>query len=313
MHNLRRILSCAALALAVAAPSPGHAELVFEHVLNIGAKGEANGQFSYVEDFAWSADGALLATDALNCNVQAFDKTTGKYLTQFGGKGDGSDKFEKPEGIAVDKDGNIFVADYQAGYVKKFTRSYKLLRTFSGLGAAPGQTEKSEFIDIHDGLLYVPEQGSHRVDVFDLDGKFKFLFGKQGNGPGEFLKPEAAKFNSKGMLYVVDLGNHRIQVFGKDGKFIKEWGKKGTAAGEFQRPAGLAIDKDDNVYVSEIDNNRIQVFDSEGTPLSMWGKEGSGDGEFKNLHGMIVDKTTGWLYVADSGNNRVQVFKRSVK
>jgi hypothetical protein len=41
----------------------------------------------------------------------------------------------------------------------------------------------------------------------------------------------------------------------------------------------------------------------------MFGKEGAGNGEFKNLHGMIVDKSTGWMYIADSGNNRIQVFK----
>ena len=280
--------------------------LQFEHVMNIGTKGIDPGQFQYVEDFAWSADGKLLATDAINSNIQAFDKTSGKYLSQFGGKSTG---FEKPEGIAVDKNGNIFVADYQAGFIRKYGKDYKQVKQFSGLGADPGQTEKSEFIDIYNGLLYVPEQGSHRVDVFDLNSKFKFMFCKQGNGPGELFKPEAAKFNSKGILYVVDLGNHRVQVFDKDGKFLKEWGKKGSAPGEFQRPAGLAIDKDDNVYVSEIDNNRIQVFDSEGKPLAMWGKDGTGNGEFKNLHGMIVDRGTGWLYVADSGNNRIQVFK----
>jgi len=280
--------------------------LQFEHVMNIGAKGAGPGEFQYVEDFAFSADGKLLATDAINSNIQAFDKTTGKYLSQFGGKSTG---FEKPEGVAVDSSGNIFVADYQAGFIRKYSKDYKQLKQFSGLGAGPGQTEKSEFIDIYNGLLYVPEQGSHRVDVFDLNGTFKFMFCKQGQGPGELFKPEAAKFNSKGVLYVVDLGNHRIQQFDKDGKFIKEWGKKGTAAGEFQRPAGLAIDKNDNIYISEIDNNRIQVFDPDGKPLAMWGKEGSGNGEFKNLHGMIIDKATGWLYIADSGNNRIQVFK----
>ena len=43
--------------------------------------------------------------------------------------------------------------------------------------------------------------------------------------------------------------------------------------------------------------------------LTQWGKKGSGTGEFGNLHGIIVDKGTGWVYVADTANNRVQVFK----
>jgi DNA-binding beta-propeller fold protein YncE len=39
------------------------------------------------------------------------------------------------------------------------------------------------------------------------------------------------------------------------------------------------------------------------------GKKGSGTGEFGNLHGIYCDKSTGWIYVADTANNRIQVFK----
>ena len=284
-----------------------HAEtLQFEHVMNIGTKGTGNSQFQYVEDFDFDANGNLLATDAVNSNIQVFDKTTGKYISQFGGKSTG---FEKPEGISVDKDGNIFVADYLAGFIRKYSKSFKLVKQFSGLGAGPGQTDKSEFTDIYDGLLYVPEQGSHRVDVFDLNGTFKFMFASQGAGDGQLTKPEAAKFNSKGELYVVDLGNHRVQVFDKAGKYLRQFGSKGAAPGQFQRPACISFDKDDNFYITEIDNDRIQVFDKNEKHITMFGKGGAGNGEFKNLHGIKVDKTTGWIYVADSGNNRIQVFK----
>lgn len=278
----------------------------FEHVMNIGTKGAGPGQFQYVEDFDFAADGNLLASDALNSNIQVFDKTTGKYISQFGGKSTG---FEKPEGISVDKDGNIFVADYQAGFIRKYSKNFKLVKQFSGLGADPGQTNKSEFTDIYDGLLYVPEQGSHRVDVFDLNGTFKFMFGTQGTGDGQLNKPEAAKFNGKGELYVVDLGNHRVQVFDKSGKYLRQFGSKGEGQGQFQRPACISFDKDDNIYITEIDNDRIQVFDKNEKHITMFGKGGAGNGEFKNLHGIKVDKATGWIYAADSGNNRIQVFK----
>jgi DNA-binding beta-propeller fold protein YncE len=53
----------------------------------------------------------------------------------------------------------------------------------------------------------------------------------------------------------------------------------------------------------------VQVFDKDGNFLTMWGKKGAGNGEFGNLHGIIVDKATGFVYVADTANNRVQVFK----
>ena len=73
-----------ALTLATAAQAQ---EVRFEHVMNIGTEGTGPGQFKYVEDFAFSADGHLLVTDAAHAYVQVFDKTTGAYIDRFGGKG----------------------------------------------------------------------------------------------------------------------------------------------------------------------------------------------------------------------------------
>ena len=299
---------CAALALAAASAQAG--EVKFEHVMNIGSEGTGEGQFKYVEDFAFSKDGRLLVTDAAHAWVQVFDKATGKFVGRFGGKGEDDHHLDKPEGIAVDPAGNIFIADYNTGFIKKYDASHKWVLTFSEYGSEKGQNIKSEFMDIRDGKLYMPEAGNHRVDVFDLDGKFLFDFGGQGTEAGKMNNPESAKFASDGRLYVADLKNDRVQVFDKDGKVLKTWGKTGSAEGEFKSPAGIAIDKDDNVYVTEIGNDRVQVFDKDGNFLAMWGKKGAGNGEFGNLHGIIVDKQTGLIYVADTANNRVQVFKR---
>ena len=60
---------------------------------------------------------------------------------------------------------------------------------------------------------------------------------------------------------------------------------------------------------TEIGNDRIQVFDRTGKHLTVFGKKGVKNGEFGNIHGCLIDKETGWLYVADTANNRMQVFK----
>jgi DNA-binding beta-propeller fold protein YncE len=284
-------------------------ELNFEHVMDIGTKGAAPGEFKYVEDFAFSKNGELLVTDASHAYVQAFDPTTGKFIARFGGKGDDEAGLEKPEGIAVDAQGNIFVADYTSGFVKKYDASYKWLITFSGYGSKPGETMKSEFMDIRDGRLYVPDAGNDRVNVFALDGKPLFDFGGPGNELGKLADPEAAKFDSSGRLFVSDLKNDRIQVFDGEGKLLSLFGRSGDGSGEFRAPAGIAFDRDDNLYVTEIGNHRVQVFDKTGKFLTMWGRKGSAAGEFANPHGIIVERGTGCVYVADTSNNRVQVFK----
>jgi len=251
----------------------------------------------------------LLATDAAHAFVQVFGKTTGAFVSRFGGKGDDDANLEKPEGISVAPNGDIFVADYTTGDVKVYTKDYKWKQTFSEYGSEPGQNIKSEFTSIRNGKYYMPEAGNHRVSVWDLEGKFLFTFGKSGTAEGEFNNPESAKFASDGKLYIADLKNDRIQVYDDAGKFLFGWGKSGSGEGEFKAPAGIAIDAQDNIYVTEIGNDRIQVFDKTGKFLTMWGSEGKGDGQFDNLHGMFCDKSTGWLYIADTGNNRIQVYK----
>lgn len=295
-----------ALTAATAAPAGG---LKFEHVMNIGSEGFGEGQFRYVEDLAFSKDGHLLVTDAAHAWVQVFNKSSGGFVSRFGGKGDDDHHFDKPEGIAVDPDGNIFVADYSTGFIQKYDASYKWLMTFSDYGSESGQNMKAEFMDIHGGRLYVPDSGNHRINVFDLFGKPLFEFGSSGSALGQMNSPEAAKFSRDGKLHVSDLRNDRVQVFDKDGNPLASWGRSGSGEGEFKAPAGIAFDNHDNIYVTEIGNNRIQVFDQTGKFLTMWGSKGTANGEFGNLHGIIVDKATGYVYVADTANHRIQVFK----
>jgi DNA-binding beta-propeller fold protein YncE len=282
----------------------------FVHVMTFGSKGDGVGQFNYIEDFDFTADGKyLLVTDATNATVQVFDKTTGAYAREFGRKGTKPENLVKPEGVSVAPDGRIFIADFDTGYVKVYGSDFGHLKTFSKYGSEPGENIKSEFTCIYDGKYYMAEAGNHRVSVWDLDGKFLFTYGSLGSDNGQMNAPQACKVNNRGEFVVSDLGNNRIQVFDKEGKFLRTWGKSGYSEGAFQRPAGVSVDKYDNVYVTEISNNRIQVFDRMGKLITQFGKKGDAVGEFGNLHGCIVDKETGWLYIGDTANNRVQVCK----
>lgn len=296
-------------ALVVSMQAALAVEPQFKHVLTIGSEGANEGQFKYVEDFAFASNGHLLVTDAAHSWVQAFDKSSGQFIARFGGKGEDDHNLEKPEGIAVDATGHILVADYNTGFIKKYDPAYQWQMTFSEYGSEPGQNMKSEFMDIRDGRLYMPDAGNHRVNVFDVSGKFLFVFGGPGTDPGMFNVPEAAKFGPDGALYVTDLRNDRVQVFTADGKFLRSWGRSGNADGEFKSPSGLAIDRQGNVYVAEIGNNRIQMFDKDGKFIAKFGSKGSGIGQFSNLHGLAFDSDSRLLYVADTGNHRVQVFK----
>ena len=300
------LFAVASFALATGATA---GEMAFEHVMTIGSSGAGEGQFKYVENFAFTTDGKLLVTDAAHAWVQVFDKTTGEFITRFGGKGDDDENLDKPEGVSVAPNGNSYIADYNTGEVKIYGPDHQWKQTFSEYGSEPGQNIKSEFTDIRFGRYYMPEAGNHRVSVWDLEGNFLFLFGGKGIADGQMNNPESAKFSSEDKLYVADLKNDRVQVFDKDGKFLFKFGSTGSGPGEMKAPAGIGFDKHDNVYVSEIGNDRVQVFDKDGNYLAQFGSTGADVGQFGNLHGLIVDRETGWIYVADTANDRVQVFR----
>jgi DNA-binding beta-propeller fold protein YncE len=120
--------------------------------------------------------------------------------------------------------------------------------------------------------------------------------------------------SSSGNVYVADTANNRIQVFSSNGTYISEWGRYGRADGNLRYPAGIAVDSSSgNVYVADTANNRIQVFSSNGTfsngtYISQWGGYGTRNGTFSHPAGIAVDSSSGNVYVADTANNRIQVF-----
>jgi len=95
-------------------------------------------------------------------------------------------------------------------------------------------------------------------------------------------------------------------------QFTAQWGSPGTGNGQFQGPTGITVDKVVDVYVVDSQNNRIQKFDSNGNFLLTWGSAGSGQGQFYFPTGagtaIIGLNSTGNIYVADTANNRVEVF-----
>ena len=61
--------------------------------------------------------------------------------------------------------------------------------------------------------LLVCDEGNHRIQVFELDGKFVGKFGTDGSKLGEFHYPLSVDVLSNDQIVVCDKSNHRIQIF----------------------------------------------------------------------------------------------------
>jgi len=218
---------------------------------------------------------------AVDCETNAvdpifkFDRSTGAVLANFG-KG----VMVTPHGISVDKDGNVWVADFsgnKAGtkghQVHKFSpKGEKLLSL--GMAGKPGNADgqfnqPNDVIVGPDGSIFVSdghdaqgmttnaalEEGlkrgaTSRISKFSPDGKFIKSWGRIGIKHGEFRTPHALAFDSKGRLWVADRGNHRIEIFDQDGNYLE-------SRYMFSRVSGIFI-KGETLY----------AIDSESGPLN---------------------------------------------
>ena len=133
------------------------------------------------------------------------------------------------------------------------------------------------------------------------------VFGKAGNGPGQFRTIDGVWVDPRGRILVADKGNNRISFFTGGGHFLKSFGEQGEGEGQFNECTGLVVDVRQRIIVSDQNNFRIQVFDLEGKFLTAFGRKGTGDGEFLEPMGLALDGR-GHLYVADGTRDDVQVF-----
>jgi len=230
----------------------------------------------------------------------------------WGTKGTAPGQFDGPRGIAVDRQGNVYVSEYGNNRIQKFSASGQLIEVIGRQGALAGQMDQpfGLFVDLR-GTLFVAEWGNNRVQRFATAGQPAYVWGSASGQKsavrGEFNFPQGIAFDAQGMMYVTDAGNHRVQVFAPSGQLQAVWGQRGDAPGQFYAPDGIAIDGAGNIYVTEYGNNRVQVLSPDGRPLFMWGSRGSGTGEFSGAAGVVIDRV-GDVYVADQGNARILKF-----
>jgi ligand-binding sensor domain-containing protein len=250
------------------------------------------------EGIAVDSQGNMWVADRLHNRVVKLDPQ-GNLLMQIGGEGfgkwDGSHRrwsqpdgiaghreftFNWPVGVALDEQGNVYVADRFNNRIQKFTPEGELVEEATihtsifdkdhphwrdhwgwwnqKLFYRPGGIALDG-----SGDLYVADQVSERVLKFNPQGELVLVI-----GTGE--DPDGIIVTQEGYIYVTDQGNNRIQKFDKYGNLIMEWGRgkekhKGyrrgeIPGGEFDSPGGIAFDSDGNVYVVDRGNGRVQVF-----------------------------------------------------
>jgi len=166
---------------------------------------------------------------------------------------------KQPRGMAIDADGNIYVADFGNDRIQVYDSTMMFIRTWGQRGQLPGEFNQPSGVAIgSDGNVYVCDTWNQRIQVFKPDGEYLREWG------GSFYGPRGIGAGPNGEIYLADTGNHKVKKFNLEGTEVAVWGQRGGAPGEFNEPVGIAVDGDGRVYIADNGNARVQVFSADG-------------------------------------------------
>ncbi len=242
-------------------------------------------------------------------SINAASSTNYITISTFGEYGNREGEFDYPVGIAIDKNSNLYITDWENDRIQKFNSEGRLLKVIPGKDSELKIDGPAGIVlDQNDNIIVV-EQFNNRVHKISPEGKSLNLVGKEGNAPGEFLNPRGIAIDKDDNIYVVDTGNNRVQIFSSDFTYIKQFGREGMGDGEFYYPRGIALDDDGNIYVADTFHNQVQVFNNEGRFLRKFGEGGDGIGKFNGTRYIAFD-SKGNIYVTDYKNGKVVKFNK---
>ncbi|WP_107852861.1 NHL repeat-containing protein [Oceanimonas marisflavi] len=304
---------------------------------------------------ALDTNGNLYIADYRNHRIRRVNALTGEIDTvagngSFGFSGDGgpatSAQLRSPVGVAVDTNGNLYIADGGNHRIRKVDADTGEIDTVAGNGSSGfsgdgGAATSALFRYPQDvavdtaGNLYIADTSNHRIRK--VDASTGIITTAAGNGSegfsgdgghatsAELDRPFGVALDNDGNLYIADSSNHRIRrvdaltgiidtVAGNDSSGFSGDGGLATSA-NISFPRDVEIDLYGNIYIADSVNNRIRMVDTTGiiTTLAGNGSFGfSGDGgpatsaQLRSPVGVAVD-TNGNLYIADGGNNRIRL------
>jgi DNA-binding beta-propeller fold protein YncE len=240
-----------------------------------------------------------LVSDTNNNRIQKFT-SEGTSLGAIGRPGSDNGEFSGPDGLAVDPEGNIYVADTGNQRIQKLSANGTFLLQWKG--PPPGFYGPRDIVLGPDNSVYVVDQGNGRIVTLDKSGNLLAVWGSSGKGDGQFIEPSSVAVDGKNdRVYVADPRNQRIQVFDTKGSFIAKWLVKEWQPNPwlFQR---LVLDpKRARLYASSLATDEVLIFDLQGNKVGSLRPKPPDKLEGASAMALVGDK----LYVLCTFANRV--------
>jgi len=215
----------------------------------------------------------------------------------------GSSALNRPTGIAVDFQGNIFISDTGNDRVVKCDEKGRFVDEIGGFGSGMGEFNRPTYIASDNGLnLYVVDAQNKRIQR--LDRNLNFISAIEIQGDGDFAGlglPEGIALTPSGEIVVSDIeGDLLVQLSGFL-EYKTTYGGFGEMEGELRDPLGVFVDRNGDLYVADSRNDRVAVFDQFGNFLRSLGEKVLNDPA-----GVTVGRD-GSVYVANTDDNSLVV------
>ena len=284
-----------------------------------GGAGSGNGQFNQPMGLAVDSTGNVYVADSGNNRIQKFtyNTTSGAYTyaAQWDGAASGY-PLNSPSGLTVDSSGNVYVADTNNHRIQKFDSSGNYLRQWGSYGSDNGEFNQPRGVAVDgSGNLYVADTGNDRSRSSPLLPALGPCWALRAAATGNSQLPEVWRWTAP----AVSLWRIPAIIGGRPSTPPSTPGIRGAAVaagwGSITALKGSRCTafSSTGVVVADTNNARIQKYNywfysgPTATYLGQLGSRGSGNGQFNQPRGLAVD-SAGNVYVADSGNNRIQKF-----
>ena len=198
---------------------------------------------------------------------------------------------QSAEGVAVDRDDNVYVTDCDGRCLLKFSREKKLVNRVEG------DLDILRGVAVHGDRVWLGDSGNSRVVIFNRDLEAIKVIDSKGSAFGKLINTRGVASDEQGHMYVSDRNNSRVQVFTSEGVHVRT-----IAPGKdkLTRPTGVCV-RDDYVYIVSEDKQQVIVCQKDGQYVTSFGNLRS------NPQGVAIDNDS-FVYVCCCGSNKILVF-----
>ncbi|CAF1478179.1 unnamed protein product [Adineta steineri] len=244
-----------------------------------------------------------------------------------GTSGVSSTTLNQPIGLAIDSSNNMYIVDkanHRVMYWENGASSGSMIAGTGSSGSANNQFNYPNMVerDASSGTLYISDVYNYRIMQY-LNGDTSGTVVAGGNGAGtgttQLWDPYGFMLDSStNSLIIANYNAHTVVrwVIGATSWRLlagSSSGVSGSSSTLLYKPVGVAVDQYGNIYVADSGNHRIQFFlpgQSEATTIAgVSGSPGTSATQLKSPFGVTLNSQFN-LYVADTGNNRIQLFSR---